>query len=378
MFNLKVLSRKMGVKSLYECGYVAVDKILQNICVIPQSYSFMSFVSHGVGMHAYLYYLSLCDGIYPQPWYLTSATKYWFGERGESISLRFLLFYLKNRQKFKNNVWGLTFDGSMQNSTWAQINCGLCVPAITIVRDPVAIITTLLNMGIWYSVVCNLALEPDFEKVEKNNLTRLELFVNFKSSMKPFRGKMSSINYFDTKEFIGDQAQNTMMKIGEIIGASVPQNHFFGKSINNPFKRCFPKIYQIDSVNFRVSPFPDQFSLHVHELVYKKPYEHIWEIYYPELFPDEVLYITSSSMHVTAKTRESFFDALHADLDVLYRKISMYEQHKIGNEEVIDFLNKSTYNSQVKKTFEYEVSDLVQERKDIVDSWKYFHQFMGK
>lgn len=377
---LKNILKTFGASKLKDYGYLVFDEVLSSIRIVPQSYSFMVFGAHGVGLHAFLYYLSLCKDIYPMPIHILCPHKIWFGKYGEYISSRFLFYFIRNYDLFKNMIWGLTFDGTLKNMDWINRNCTLEVPAFSIVRDPIAILQSHINWNLSNNILEHNQIAIDLKSLDYM-LSNLDISINFKTNLDKLKNQCESITYFDTKEIVGNLALKTMQTVGKKLGIPIhdltpPPSVIkeFEKSINGPIQRRMPKVFNIGGVKFRVSTFCNQFSLF--DPQYKREYPSIFNIFKTEYFPEMDFYIVADTPKISCFIQDKFYFELEQYLRLMSDRMKTYEFHKVGYMDVIDLLNQSKWCDTVKRKIEFELTDLVSKRYDIVKNWHAVNIFL--
>lgn len=367
---------------------IYLGKLLQSYAKIPQSYSFMIFGTHGVGLNALLYFISLSKykggGVYPTAMCLLRNDKETLVHRAELITLR---FYELNYAAFierRFSKWGLTFDGGPKDLTWIRKNLTKTVPAISLVRDPIKTLIAAINYHYFWTLTntksnnnyINLSnMFFDYELKESFIVKQLDSVIGFTSNYKVLQDKISNHLFLDTS----DLTLEGMNKIGNFLDIEIA-DFDYSLPINTPFQRVLPQTFIVDGISFYLSAFSGYFTHEPWPQYCKKDdLCYIETPYISELFPNQKLFLsTTAKQTIQKQTLNKLRSKIEQFLATTKDKIELYEVGKLTEADMLNFLNShKQIKSIIQTKIEAETKDIFKYRPDLLSKWQYFNALMS-
>lgn len=368
---------------------------------LPKSYDFFYLSSHGVGHNAMLGFLHHC-GV---------KLNWHFEESGKQRYSNLYQMLLKAK-------YGKNGGGGGESYAIALSECGFddkdkffstfakSAPAICLVRDPIGVIKSILNLngrggeGVFtldtpYEQITQVGF-GDFTQAPISwgeaspHLASIATIVEDSSGhifiqnslQEALSHTLSQTHYIDMQQITSQNAYATMLDLSQKFGFNAPDKDsviwttkMFGE-LNGvlPFSLHIPLGGEASGQVLEVSITLEQYAMWQRGITYL-----LQDLIKQTPFTNIAITIPSTQATLLHKDPsilprlESFMQGF---IEALQKRVEYINTHKITEAQVLDFLREHTdVAKKLEATLERELAHIKQSRADIVEGWGYYQQF---
>ncbi len=359
----------------------------------PQDYSYIVAGAHCRGLQALTYFLQKLN-LSPILWYIL---------RNDEPSFELWKFRLLHRCKLTNFRWGIVLDGSYRNPRTVKMLASLKkeVPVICLVRDPISVIKTYINMprtedmeGLIIGRCESVPKVPAIDLL--NGVIALSIrYFEFTTSLRQIQHVTKEIIFIETTDISGhDNTIKTLQRISKILQIEDIQYEDFCSgdvTFNDFIKRSFPRAETIGITSecFRiVFGFEESFYRESYDgLKPALPYPILFENIPSSSFPNKSFKVLLGKRFVLERTLKKLREdpsvktAVSSAIEQYCAKVLEAERrHKeamLDERGVLKLLKENPESSKkLRELLKYEVSEIERLAPHIVEKWQYYKMFL--
>ncbi|WP_143428706.1 DUF2972 domain-containing protein [Helicobacter sp. 12S02232-10] len=337
----------------------------------PHRYRYIMLASHGTGRNAFWHFLQACNA-YPM-------RKFDIGCMDKTAFFSW------------RKIYGIVSDRDISHlpSTLKFITkLDHKVPVFCLVRDPISIIRSGVNM----TLASNLMGGGDNVSIQEVLKSYLESYAQmphhfiFTTSPKQFSSLTQELIYIDMKELSAQKAFDTMKKVCQKIGLPAPDsNEIFSKKIADSLALNIEKDFFF-SKN-KIMPCDVYLKILPYENTLHKKF-----IFLVEKFSSPHLQEQMISICLIGKNKRDIRKKILKNknaLDFILEKINdyaiqikekfaRYEELKINENDVLKYFeNDPVLYDKFNQLLEYEVSGIRKNTPQIPENWVYYNKFLS-
>ena len=360
-------------------------------------WNFAILGTHGVGLHALLYFISLlqtvknqniinndgggghkpCNLSFVLPMTMHALREGDFTASSNPIRMQNIQVIKELLLNEKCGAYGITLDGNtIGKKEWLQKYISCRMPVIILLRDPINTLISNINFGLDPNSVDFDFINYCLESCQCNGLSDFSTTIGFYSNYKLIEPYANKILYIDCQDIIAPSTRRTMEKVADFLGYEAPDGENFDMRVNDFVTRLLP--LEISSFKIFVSAYDGRFTQRDTFPLYhaKDTRYYIAKNYKCGHLPNYKFFISTTSKSFPKHLETKLYQIVDDKLAQVANQAKVIKNKAITMDYFFEFLRENPHWwYKLDSVIKYEITHIKQVRQDIIDSWSSYKAF---